>query len=42
MPVYSSFMAIFLLNEKLMNFHIIGAVIIFAGIYLSSKKSRSK
>jgi drug/metabolite transporter (DMT)-like permease len=39
MPVFSSFMAIFLLNEKLMNFHIIGAIIIFIGIYLSSKKS---
>ena len=38
MPVFSSFMAIFLLNEKLMNFHIIGAVIIIIGIYLSSKK----
>jgi len=42
MPVFSSFMAIFLLNEKLMNFHIIGAVIIFIGIYLSSKKSASR
>jgi drug/metabolite transporter (DMT)-like permease len=39
MPVFSSFMAIFLLNEKLMNFHIIGAIIIITGIYLSSKKS---
>jgi len=39
MPVFSSFMAIFLLNEKLMNFHIIGAIIIIIGIYLSSKKS---
>jgi drug/metabolite transporter (DMT)-like permease len=38
-PVFSSFMAIFLLNEKLMNFHIIGAIIIIIGIYLSSKKS---
>jgi drug/metabolite transporter (DMT)-like permease len=41
MPVFSSFMAIFLLNEKLMNFHIIGALIIIVGIYLSSKKSLS-
>jgi len=41
MPVFSSFMAIFLLNEKLMNFHIIGAIIIIIGIYLSSKKSLS-
>jgi drug/metabolite transporter (DMT)-like permease len=39
MPVFSSFMAIFLFNEKLMNFHIIGAIIIITGIYLSSKKS---
>ena len=42
MPVFSSFMAIFLLNEKLMNFHIIGAIIIITGIYLSSKKSASR
>ena len=42
MPVFSSFMAIFLLNEKLMNFHIIGAIIIIVGIYLSSKKSPSR
>jgi drug/metabolite transporter (DMT)-like permease len=42
MPVFSSFMAIFLLNEKLMNFHIIGAIIIFIGIYLSSKKPLSR
>jgi len=39
MPIFSSFMAIFLLNEKLKNFHIIGAIIIIIGIYLSSKKS---
>jgi drug/metabolite transporter (DMT)-like permease len=42
MPVFSSFMAIFLLNEKLMNYHIIGAVIIIIGIYLSSKKPLSR
>jgi drug/metabolite transporter (DMT)-like permease len=41
MPVFSSFMAIFFLNEKLMNFHVIGAIIIIIGIYLSSKKSLS-
>jgi drug/metabolite transporter (DMT)-like permease len=35
-------MAIFLLNEKLMNFHIIGAIIIIIGIYLSSKKPVSR
>ena len=42
MPVFSSFMAIFLLNERLMNFHIIGAIIIIIGIYLSSKKSEPR
>jgi drug/metabolite transporter (DMT)-like permease len=42
MPVFSSFMAIFLLNERLMNFHVIGAIIIIIGIYLSSKKSNLK
>ena len=39
MPVFSSLMAIFLLNEKLLNFHIFGAMAIFLGIYLSSKKT---
>ncbi len=39
MPVFSSFMAIFLLNEKFMNFHIFGAIAIVLGIYLSSKKT---
>ena len=38
MPVFSSFMAIFLLNEKFMNFHIFGAIAIILGIYLSSRK----
>ena len=38
MPVFSSFMAIFLLNEKLMIFHILGATVIILGIYISSKK----
>jgi drug/metabolite transporter (DMT)-like permease len=42
MPIFSSFMAIFILNEKLMSFHIIGAVVIIAGIYLSSKKTLLK
>lgn len=39
MPVFSSLMAIFLLNEKFMNFHIFGAIAIILGIYLSSKKT---
>jgi drug/metabolite transporter (DMT)-like permease len=38
MPVFSSFMAIFILNEKLMSFHIIGTTVIAVGIYLSSKR----
>jgi drug/metabolite transporter (DMT)-like permease len=42
MPVFSSFMAIFILNEKLMSFHIIGALIIILGIYLSSKETLLK
>jgi len=42
MPVFSSFMAIFILNEKLMNFHVIGATLIIAGIYLSSKTNLLK
>ena len=42
MPVFSSFMAIFILNEKIMSFHIVGAVIIVAGIFLSSKKTLLK
>jgi drug/metabolite transporter (DMT)-like permease len=42
MPVFSSFMAIFILNEKLMSFHLIGAAVIVVGIYLSSKKSLLK
>ena len=42
MPVFSSFMAIFILNEKLMSFHIIGAGVIIVGIYLSTKKTLLK
>jgi len=38
MPVFTCLMAIFLLNETLMNFHIIGTIVIIFGIYLSSKK----
>jgi drug/metabolite transporter (DMT)-like permease len=39
MPVFSSLMAIFLLNENFMNFHIFGTIAIILGIYLSSKKT---
>jgi drug/metabolite transporter (DMT)-like permease len=39
MPVFSSFMAIFLFNEKFMNFHIFGTIVIISGIFLSSMKT---
>jgi drug/metabolite transporter (DMT)-like permease len=39
MPVFSSFMAIFLFNEKFMNFHIFGTIVIILGIFFSSKKT---
>ena len=37
MPVFSSLMAIFLLGERLANFHILGAAFIILGIFLSTK-----
>jgi len=37
MPVFSSLMAIFLLGERLANFHIYGALFILTGIIVSSK-----
>lgn len=37
MPVFSSLMAIFILGEKLANFHIYGASLILIGIIISSK-----
>ena len=37
MPVFSSLMAIFLLGERLANFHIVGAAFIISGIFLSTK-----
>lgn len=39
MPVFSSFMAIFFFHEIVMNFHIIGALIIILGIYISSREN---
>ena len=38
MPIFSTVMAILIFNEKFMNFHLIGATLIVAGIVLSSKK----
>lgn len=37
MPIFSSLMAIFLLNEKLAYFHILGAIFIIFGIFVSTK-----
>jgi drug/metabolite transporter (DMT)-like permease len=37
MPVFSSLMAIFLLGERLANFHILGALFILTGIIVSTK-----
>ena len=37
MPIFSSLMAIFLLNEKLAFFHILGAIFIIFGIFVSTK-----
>ena len=38
MPIFSTVMAILIFNEKFMDFHLIGATLIIAGIVLSSKK----
>ena len=37
MPVFSSLMAIFLIGERLANFHIVGALFILTGIIVSTK-----
>ena len=38
MPIFSTVMAALIFNEKFMDFHLIGATLIIAGIVLSSKK----
>ena len=38
MPVFSSIMAITILGESFAKFHLIGALFIVSGIFLSSKK----
>ena len=40
MPIFSTVMAILIFNEKFMDFHLIGATLIVAGIVLSSKKTK--
>jgi drug/metabolite transporter (DMT)-like permease len=37
MPIFSTIMAMLIFNEKFMTFHLIGAILIIAGIILSSK-----
>ena len=37
MPIFSSLMAIFLIGERLANFHVIGALFILTGIIVSTK-----
>jgi len=40
MPIFSTIMAILIFKETFMNFHLIGAVLIIAGIILSSRGQR--
>ena len=37
MPIFSTMMAILIFNEKIMIFHLVGAILIISGIVLSSK-----
>ena len=39
MPILSTIMAIIIFNEKFMFFHLIGAILILIGIFLSNKKN---
>jgi drug/metabolite transporter (DMT)-like permease len=38
MPVFSSLMAVFLLGEIFSSYHVLGALFIIIGIFISSKK----
>ena len=38
-PIFSSFISIIFLREILEMYHIVGAILIFTGIYLVTKKS---
>ena len=40
MPIFSTIMAMIIFNEKFMNFHLIGAMLIVVGVILSSKGRR--
>jgi len=39
MPIFSTIMAIIIFGEKFMFFHLVGAVLILIGIFLSNKKN---
>ena len=39
-PIFSSFISILFLREKLEIYHIVGAILIFTGIYLVNKKNK--
>jgi drug/metabolite transporter (DMT)-like permease len=41
MPIFSTVLAILIFKEKFMSFHILGAIFIISGIFLSSKKVKS-
>ena len=38
MPIFSTILAIIIFKEKFMVYHLIGTILIIAGIILSSKK----
>ena len=40
MPIFSTILAIIIFNERFMVYHLIGAILIVAGIILSSKKTK--
>ena len=40
-PLFSTIMAIALYNEKFQFFHLIGAILILAGLYLSNKQNKN-
>jgi len=42
MPIFSTALAIIIFKEKFMTFHLLGAILIIAGIFLSSKKVKNE
>ena len=41
MPIFSTVLAILIFKERFMNFHLLGAVFIIGGIFLSSRKTKN-